>query len=358
MGLGEPTLQESGREPWEGPAGRRQLPAPGARTTCPRAVFQASSEEAAGRRRPPSHSQVDTRTGPVNPAAVLARQTHDPGPTAQAPGTLSRPLPLTSRGVLEPRVALQTGSESVQGCVSRRAPALGGLTLAHSSDTSEHSGPRHRHHGDGRGAPATLSVCSREERPRGRAVGSAAASGPDTPGTALAQSNGHSPRPLPARGSSTYSTRAHRAQAAAPQPLQVRTQRKHKARSHWLHAAVPSAARTHEEQALDAAPDRSVRKKGCPSARTEASECWGPQVLRPPRTDWPRPASPEPRGRLRAGLAELPHEGRAWWSWGPGALPAPAASRPSSPGSLHMALVSQVDRGSRAPHRPRGRQRL
>lgn len=59
----------------------------------------------------------------------------------------------------------------------------------------------------------------------------------------------------------THSTWAHRAQATAPQLQQVRTQRAHRARSHWPHAAFPSTARTHEEQAPDAAPAGSVRKK-------------------------------------------------------------------------------------------------
>lgn len=59
----------------------------------------------------------------------------------------------------------------------------------------------------------------------------------------------------------TYSTRPHRAQATAPQPQQVRTHCPHRARSHWPQTTFPSAARTHEEQAMVVAADRSMRKK-------------------------------------------------------------------------------------------------
>ena len=71
----------------------------------------------------------------------------------------------------------------------------------------------------------------------------------------------HSTRGRPRPRARTHSTRAHRAQATAPQLQQVRTQRAHRARSHWPHAAFPSTARTHDEQALDATPAGSVRKK-------------------------------------------------------------------------------------------------
>lgn len=86
-------------------------------------------------------------------------------------------------------------------------------------------------------------------------------------------------------GASTYSTRTHRAQARAPQPLQERTHRPHRARSHWPHAAGPSAARTHEEQALDAAADASAKEKRHRSGRAGGSQRWGlcgPRA--PPRT--------------------------------------------------------------------------
>lgn len=72
----------------------------------------------------------------------------------------------------------------------------------------------------------------------------------------------------------TYSTRAHTAQTTAPQPPQLRTHSLQRARSHWPHAAFPSTARTHEEQAPDAAPDGSVRKKRHLSGPEGDSKCW------------------------------------------------------------------------------------
>lgn len=68
----------------------------------------------------------------------------------------------------------------------------------------------------------------------------------------------HSTRGAPRPRARTHSTRAQRAQATAPQLQQERTQRAHRARSHWPHAAFPSTARTHDEQAPDAAPAGSA----------------------------------------------------------------------------------------------------
>ena len=85
--------------------------------------------------------------------------------------------------------------------------------------------------------------------------------------------------------STTYSTRAHRAQATPPQLEQTCTHRPQRARSHWPHAAFPSTARTHEEQALVAAPEGSVRMKRHPSALqgSEVLEAVGPPTT-PDRT--------------------------------------------------------------------------
>lgn len=97
-------------------------------------------------------------------------------------------------------------------------------------------------------------------------------------------------------GASTYSTRTHRAQARAPQPLQERTHRPHRARSHWLHAAVPSAARTHEEQALDAAADMSAKEKRHRSGRAGDSQPACPAQDNPGATRAQSTVSPETLG--------------------------------------------------------------